>query len=64
MDRYKLRMDVGMLMINIYQTTQITEALQGIEALGGEEDDNAVTPPTKTGGVRAGRRVKGQSELT
>ncbi len=29
MDRYKLCRDVGMLMIKIYQTTQITEALQG-----------------------------------
>ena len=57
MDRYKLRMDVGMLMINIYQTTQITEALQGIEALGGGGHDTEVPPP------KAGRRVC-HSELT
>ena len=29
MDKYKLCRDVVMLMIKIYQTTQITEALQG-----------------------------------
>ena len=58
MDRYKLRMDVGMLMINIYQTTQITEALQGIEALGGGGDVTEVPPP------QASQRVHIESELT
>ena len=58
MDRYKLRVDVGMLMINIYQTTQITEALQGIEALGGGGHDTEVPPP------QASQRVHIESELT
>mgnify|MGYP000332251002 CR=1 FL=1 len=40
MDRYKLCRDVGMLMIKIYQTTQITEALQGVRLRRDTENTN------------------------
>ena len=42
MDRYKLCRDVGMLMIKIYPTTQITEALQGYRLRRDTEDTTRV----------------------